>query len=148
MLKLNSLKSFFAVIIAAITLSACGYTQPGMNTMFANQQGFCPAGMSYQNGMCVGSNGSQQPGSFCQAGTAYPMYYQNQCNQGFVPMNGMCVCQSTNNNQQSQSNNANSGGHDCRSGYSWAAGGCYQQGICQSGYVYATPYGMCYPIGY
>ncbi len=144
-MKLYSLKKFFVVVSGLFMLSACGNSNPYMNNAYYNQQGFCPAGMTNQNGMCVGTANGQQPVSYCQAGTAYPSY-GGYCNQGFAPMNGMCVCQATNNNTQTQTQT--SGQNQCKSGYHFAAGGCYQQGICQSGYVYATPYGMCYPIGY
>jgi hypothetical protein len=146
-MKFYSLRKFFFLLPALSLFAACGYSQPNLNTGFYSQQGFCPTGMVNQNGICVTSNQGSHPTSYCQAGSAYPMSYPGYCNQGFAPMNGMCVCQSTSQEPNSQPQGSNSGQNQCRSGYSYAAGGCYQQGICRSGFVFVTPYGMCYPVG-
>ncbi len=147
-MKRVSLRKFFFLIPMLSLLSACGVSNPNMNTNYYPQQGFCPAGTINQNGICMTSGQGNQPVSYCQAGTAYPMSYAGYCNQGFAPMNGMCVCQSTSNPVNAPTQGSTSNQNQCRSGYSFAAGGCYEQGICRSGFVFVTPYGMCYPIGH
>ncbi len=135
-MKFKNLFAVIAVMFASFIQVGCGTSVP--STVGFNQQGNCPVGQTFLNGMCTYTGYTQQPGvNSCTSGPSYPGSAYG-CQPGYILQGSSCVCQ-TGVNQPGVTN-----GQCQLPGYFFVQGSCYQQGPCMEGYAYVTPTGMCY----